>query len=292
MRGRLSFLVSFLLGALMLSTAALAFVLLDPPRRWFPGDLPKDVIVDVRGLDSVNGMDPDGGVTAAQNAVTEWNMPPGGITIDILSSPSGPPNVTVGDGTSHLVFGDPFKICKGMCLAATTVGFFDGDQTVTCGGLVAVRITDSDIFFNTSHKKITFTTEAEDGASGPNSTCSGEFYLEEIVTHEVGHLIGLDHSEDSDVMAASVGFCENRTLNADDTAARDALYDCQLCTITEDPEVTCSDGVDNDCDGLIDGDDPDCGITCTLGQKGDPCGEDGECCSNKCRGRPGQKSCK
>ena len=27
---------------------------------------------------------------------------------------------------------------------------------------------------------------------------------------------------------------------------------------TESPEVICSDGLDNDCDGLTDGDDPDC----------------------------------
>ena len=30
------------------------------------------------------------------------------------------------------------------------------------------------------------------------------------------------------------------------------------CTATEDPEVSCSDGVDNDCDGLVDAADPDC----------------------------------
>jgi hypothetical protein len=35
------------------------------------------------------------------------------------------------------------------------------------------------------------------------------------------------------------------------------------CTPTEDPEVSCDDGVDNDCDGLIDGDDPDCQGGCT-----------------------------
>jgi len=31
------------------------------------------------------------------------------------------------------------------------------------------------------------------------------------------------------------------------------------CVPTEDPEVSCSDGLDNDCDGYIDGADPDCG---------------------------------
>ncbi|MHC4695182.1 MAG: hypothetical protein ACYTFA_00400 [Planctomycetota bacterium] len=39
--------------------------------------------------------------------------------------------------------------------------------------------------------------------------------------------------------------------------------DCQ-CTPGEPTEVTCDDGLDNDCDGLIDGDDPDCPtITCS-----------------------------
>ena len=41
------------------------------------------------------------------------------------------------------------------------------------------------------------------------------------------------------------------------------LYQCgedpPVCTPTETPETTCDDGVDNDCDGLIDGDDSDCG---------------------------------
>lgn len=32
-----------------------------------------------------------------------------------------------------------------------------------------------------------------------------------------------------------------------------------ICTPDEDPEASCSDGEDNDCDGLVDGDDPDCG---------------------------------
>ncbi len=34
------------------------------------------------------------------------------------------------------------------------------------------------------------------------------------------------------------------------------------CVPTENPEVSCSDGVDNDCDGLIDAADPDCGPVC------------------------------
>lgn len=49
---------------------------------------------------------------------------------------------------------------------------------------------------------------------------------------------------------------------------RDGLIDCDdpdclgtpecSCTINENPEISCGDGVDNDCDGLMDCDDPDC----------------------------------
>lgn len=69
--------------------------------------------------------------------------------------------------------------------------------------------------------------------------------------------------------------------------------DCApTCTVTEDPEVSCSDGVDNDCDGLIDGDDPDCAPTCTLQPLGAACSSNADCCSDKCKGRPGSQTCK
>ena len=31
---------------------------------------------------------------------------------------------------------------------------------------------------------------------------------------------------------------------------------------------------------------------CTLGRKHDPCGGDRDCCSNKCTGKPGRRTCK
>jgi len=70
------------------------------------------------------------------------------------------------------------------------------------------------------------------------------------------------------------------------------------CTPTESSEVTCDDGQDNDCDLAIDCADSDCagdpacgGGGCTLGQPGDSCTVNGDCCSNKCKGPPGGKTC-
>lgn len=55
----------------------------------------------------------------------------------------------------------------------------------------------------------------------------------------------------------------------------------------------CDDGIDNDCDGLVDAADPACQTgTCDLGAAGDSCGSDVECCSAKCKGKPGSRTCR
>ena len=63
------------------------------------------------------------------------------------------------------------------------------------------------------------------------------------------------------------------------------------CTVTENPEVSCTDGLDNDCDGDIDAADSDCsGGSCF--PVGDSCTVDADCCSNKCKGPRNGKTCK
>jgi hypothetical protein len=54
-------------------------------------------------------------------------------------------------------------------------------------------------------------------------------------------------------------------------------------------EILCGDGLDDDCDGLVDAADPDC---CDRAQKGDACSADADCCSNRCRGKAGRRVCK
>ena len=100
---------------------------------------------------------------------------------------------------------------------------------------------------------------------------------------------GLIDCDDGDCEsdAACAAFCGDGTCDiGEDSCSCES--DCGAPPTTE---TQCSDGADNDCDGLIDGDDPDC-QECTLGQIGDPCSSDADCCSNKCRGRPGGQVCR
>ena len=63
------------------------------------------------------------------------------------------------------------------------------------------------------------------------------------------------------------------------------------CVVTESPEVSCADGVDNDCDGSVDSADSDCaGPSCTA--TGNSCRNDSDCCSGDCSsGKPSTRVC-
>ena len=252
---RLAIAVAFTLAALMISSAASAYVLLNPPRRWFNADTPRNVRVDNGGLASVTGNDPDHGVTAAVNAVKAWN----GSGVNVTTANSANVSYTLGDGISDLIFADPRHICTGSCIAATTTGYYDTGSTGTCGGLSVVQVTDSDVAFNLNF----------DYATVAQGSCSSEIYLESVTTHEIGHLIGLAHSSTpSALMYPSIAYCDNKGLTSDDINGRNALYNCTL----------------NENGGG--------GGGCNLGQRGDACTSDADCCSNSCKGKPGRKTCK
>lgn len=228
-------------------TAVSAYAIYNPPRRWFPADMPRTVTVDNRGMASIN--DGDNGVGQAVIAVERWN---GGGAGTIVNAVSGSAVYNTNDGASVVYFGDPLRICTGTCLAATTIGVYNSGQTACCDGLQLVRYTDSDVAFNLSYS---YTSEREgDG-------CSGEFYLEAVTSHEVGHLIGLGHSGTSSaLMYPSISSCFNKPLATDDFNGRDAQYDCTSFAL-------------GNCGG---------GGGCT--PKGGACSSNAQCCSNKCRG--------
>jgi hypothetical protein len=227
------------------------YVLLNPARRWFNSDTPRLVRIDNGGVASVTAPDPDNGVSACVSAVTSWNG--GGVTV--TSSSSANVAYVQGDGISDVIFSDPLHICTGTCLAATLTGYYSTSTTGTCGSLTVDKITDADVSFNLSYN---YTTPAQ-------GSCSSEIYLNSVLAHEVGHVIGLGHSNTSSaLMYASVAYCSNKVVGTDDLNGRNALYNC---TLVEGGGGGCSPA-------------------------GSSCDQNSDCCSNSCKGKPGSKTCK
>jgi len=229
----------------LLAGSVSAFVLLSPKRAW---QNPPTYIVDDRGATSIS--DNDGGLTATINAINSqdaWNgAGAGNVVTAVAGSVAG---FQLGDNVPMLNFEDPTGACSGNCLAATFTGYYSRKGR-------RVTINDADIVTNTAYD---WTSVAAGG-------CSGEFYIEGVQVHEIGHGLGLGHTNvGGATMYPSVAACNNgpATIEADDAAGICELYGC---------------------DGG--------GGNCTLGQKGDSCGANAECCSGKCRGSTGAKTCK
>jgi hypothetical protein len=176
---------------------AMAYVLLSPRRRW--ATTPVSVRTYTVGNSTIT--DGDGGVTAVVGAIRVWGI--------ISSSTTGSAAVR-GTAPATIMLNTNGGVCTGTCLAATLTGYYTtqtGDD----------RIYDADIYTNT----------AQPLYSSREAGCSGEYDVDGIMAHEVGHVIGIGHSNVAGAtMYPSVSACNtgNRTLAADDIAARDDLY--------------------------------------------------------------------
>lgn len=231
--------------ALLIAGSISAYVLLSPRRTW---DSAPDVIVDNRGQSSIT--DGDGGLSrtvAALNSNQAWNGAGQGTVVNAVAGSVG--SWRLGDGVPMLNFTDPERVCTGSCLAATFTGYYSprGDGTY--------RINDADIVTNTSYNWT---------STGEPDGCSSEFFIEGVQVHEVGHLLGLGHSNvTGSTMYPSVSACNNNpaSTEADDDGAINDLYGG--------------------------GGGPGCGLP-----RGASCTSNSQCCSGSCKGKPGNKTCK
>jgi hypothetical protein len=202
------------------------FTLLQPARHW--AAVPVQLCVNSPGHRSITANDPDGGVTATTQALnnahpllggTGWNVTSVGTVVNAAGCTSA---WRLGDGTPSIAFTEMIKgTCKGSCLAATFTGFYHCDPALPDGHCV---IDDADV--ETRSNK-------SDKFGGPyyslHEPCTKgrEWNIEAIMVHEVGHVLGLGHSDVAgSTMAPSLASCtaDSATPSADDAAALDALY--------------------------------------------------------------------
>ena len=193
----------FVIACLVAGTVS-AYVLLSPRRTW---DGVPTVIVDSRGQASIS--DGDLGRTRTRNAITSSSAWNGAGTGTRLNATVGSVSSwRLGDGIPMLNFRDPQGACSGNCLAATFTGYYTRRSNGT------YRITDADIVTNTAHAWASL-----------GESCSAEYYIEGVMVHEVGHLLGLGHSSvGGATMFPSVSGCNNgpASLATDDI---NAIYD-------------------------------------------------------------------
>ena len=180
-----------------LAQPMMAYVLLSPRRRW--ATTPITVRVYTTGNSTIT--DGDGGVTAVVGAIRVWGI----ISYSTTSSAA-----VRGSAPATIMLNTNGGVCTGSCLAATLTGYYTtqtGDD----------RIYDADIYTNTSQPLY----------SSREAGCSGEYDIDGIMAHEVGHVIGIGHSNVAGAtMYPSVSACNtaNRTLATDDINAKNDLY--------------------------------------------------------------------
>ncbi len=200
---------------IFMSDPASAYVLLSPTRIWEVRPVAVEVCT-VKDETSIAAPDLDFGQTATKNAlnsVNGWNGPQPGLVNAFLSAN----HYDLGDGVSTLTFNDPLNICTGSCLAATLTGYYSFD-----GGLGIYVIDDADIMV-TKKNNIKFDSEIEK----PPGTCSAAYYVEGIMVHEMGHVLGLGHSATSTAtMYSTVGTCNSGLdeIDTDDINGINFLY--------------------------------------------------------------------
>lgn len=151
-----------------------------------------------------------------------------------------------------------FKNQGQMTLGVTW--FNIGSATQTCGGNEFFQTADADVELN---RQVSWVNDPGTGFC-PSSV---HYSLRSTLLHELGHVVGLEHTNVEDALMFAFGdACDftKETFQADDQAQFDFIYACEDagCQPMQPPgggvEKKCRDGVDNDGDGLVDCADPDC----------------------------------
>jgi hypothetical protein len=189
-----------------------SFLLLNPFSRWFESDTgtPIGYAVDISGDVGLGALISRAAVGAGMARWTSLPSP-----IELVDSGDATPQPFVGcPDSNRIVFNDPFgeldtpMNCRGVLAIG---GFCNNDERMTVNGTVFRRIITGKITFNDGWVNCAIWTPCN---------------FSEIATHELGHTIGLGHSDVENATMAALAHFDGRcsTLDADDEAAIEFVY--------------------------------------------------------------------
>ena len=197
-----------------------AFTLMDSPQgRWAEPDRGQPVSYALAGEpDRTLGLTSTLG--ALDDALAAWNN--SGTTLHLVRGEPIAPVPLFCDGLSQIVFNDPFDempqpaACSGILALGGYCTFIEHDQV---NGQRFFRISEGNVTVNRGFGRCPFWTRAN---------------LSEVLTHEIGHTIGIGHSAESEAAApelrdATMYFQAHfdgraASLRADDVAAVRFIY--------------------------------------------------------------------
>ena len=138
-------------------------VVMDAGVAWF-----KNETNDLTGAD-------DGGVSAIRAGLAAWTTD-GGSAVNITYAGTGT-ELALDDSKNHVVFNDPQSLIAGNWTGSGVIAtaYLYGSGAHTFDGDTFLNIVDADIVFQ-------------------NGYTASELSLEEAITHEIGHALGIRHS--------------------------------------------------------------------------------------------------
>ncbi len=181
------------------------------PSRWFEPDSNQPVVFYVNTTGAPSFFQVPDDVQAAMNA---WSTAGGGIRVT-YGGPTGGCGVQVADGVNTISFNNcdnyfpVSQSCSGL-LAVSGIVRYMPTQTKTIGGTRYAKAVEANMSFN-PYALCNFTNRCQ---------------IQEVVTHEMGHALGLGHSSDSSATMLAYAHFDNRCASVmqDDIQGINVIY--------------------------------------------------------------------